>query len=76
MLLQCSETKKVGEKNFACSKWLNMNERAAHKNIKLYKRYAEIKNFGKYLLIIRCKWENGVSKTLPLLEAAGNEIRN
>jgi hypothetical protein len=35
----------------------------------------EVKNYGHYLFRIKCKWENEVGKTLPLLEAGGGKIK-
>jgi hypothetical protein len=54
---------------FECSKWLNMNEDLACKKVLNRTNVTKLKTIGKYLSKMRCKWENKVCKTRPLLEA-------
>jgi hypothetical protein len=42
-------------------KWLIVNEEVAHKKVINYVNAVEVRNIGKYLYKIRCKWENKIS---------------
>jgi hypothetical protein len=43
------------------SKWPNVNEDVAYKRIRNCINAVELRNIGKYLYKIICKWENKIS---------------
>jgi hypothetical protein len=60
ILLKCSETRKWRER-FLSRKWLIVNEEVTYKRAINCTNAVELRNIGKYLYEIRCKWENKIS---------------
>jgi hypothetical protein len=59
ILLKCKESKKWREE-CANSNWPNINEDLIYKKIICCTNVNRIKLLGKYLLKVKCKWENKV----------------
>jgi hypothetical protein len=60
VLLKCSETRKSRGQVLSI-KWLIVNEEVTYKRTINCNNFVELKNIGKYLYKIRCKWENKIS---------------
>jgi hypothetical protein len=60
LLLKCSETRKRREQFFSI-KWLVRNDEVAYKRLLINcTNVVELRDIGKYLYKIRCKWENKI----------------
>jgi hypothetical protein len=62
ILLKCSETRKWREQLLS-SKLLIVNEEVAYKRI-INCTNVKLRNIGKYLYKIRCKWANKISSLI------------
>jgi hypothetical protein len=49
------------EKQFYNDRWLYLNEKTAHKKVSCTK-ITELKNLGRFLCKLICKWKNHVEK--------------
>jgi hypothetical protein len=59
ILLKCPETRRLRE-HLLSRKWLIINEELAYKNIINCTNTVELRNLGRYLYKIKCKWENTI----------------
>jgi hypothetical protein len=55
ILLKCPETRRL-RKHLLSRKWQIINEEVAYKNIFNYTNTVELRNLGRYLYKIKCKW--------------------
>jgi hypothetical protein len=61
ILLKCSETRRLRE-HLLSRKWQRINEELAYKIIINSTNTIELRNLGRYLYKIKCKWENGIKE--------------
>jgi hypothetical protein len=61
-LLECPETKNW-RTEMLCKRWLGINEEAAYKKMQSCTNKMTVKNMGKFLFRVQCKWERMVKKT-------------
>jgi hypothetical protein len=57
ILLDCRETRNWTLKCLN-DKWLNMNKVAAYRKMLRWTNRGQIRNLGRYLDIVKCKWSN------------------
>jgi hypothetical protein len=64
ILLKCPETRRLRE-HLLSRKWQVINEELAYKEIINCTNTVKLRNLGRYLCRIKCKWEN-IIKELQL----------
>jgi hypothetical protein len=61
ILLKCPETRRMRE-HLLSRKWQIINEELAYKKINICTNTVELRNLGRYLYKIKCKWENRIQQ--------------
>jgi hypothetical protein len=62
ILLECAETKNW-RTEMLCKRWLDINEEVAYRKMLICTNKMMVKNMGKFLFRVQCKWERKVKKT-------------
>jgi hypothetical protein len=62
ILLKCPETRRLRE-HLLSRKWQIINEELAYKKIINCTNTVELRNLGRYLYKIKCKWENRIKES-------------
>jgi hypothetical protein len=62
ILPECPETKNW-RTEMLCKRWLDINEEAVYTKMLSCTNKMMVKNMGKFLFRVRCKWERKVKKT-------------
>jgi hypothetical protein len=56
------------ERTFYNDRWLYINEETAHKKVISFTKITELKNLGRFLYKLICKWKNHVEKMVQGFE--------